>query len=237
MDNCKNCNSELIGEYCHKCGHPAKLKRIDINYIKNEIGHLLHLEKGFFHTIKELIIRPGQSVREFISVNRNRLVEPVIFLIITSLIYTLVVYYFHIDEDIDYKKIEGSVISTIVKWILANNGYTSLIMGFFMALLAKPFYRKYGYNIFEIFVLLCFVMGVEMLIVTFFGIIEGITNVHLQYEATLIGFIYSSWAIGHFFENKPINYLKAGAIYILAYIIFIVFIIFLGITVDLIIKH
>jgi len=237
MSNCKNCNNELIGDYCHKCGHPAQLKRIDANYIKNELGHLLHLEKGFFHTIKELIIRPGKSVREYLLENRNRLVEPIIFLIIASLIYTLIANYFHIEEEyFDYEEIEESALSTILKWVQANNGYANLILGFFIAFSAKPFFRKYGYNYFEILILLCFVMGVENLFISFFGIIEGITNVHLLYEASLIGFIYSSWAIGQFFENKPINYVKAGAINILAYILFIVFVIFLGITVDLILH-
>ena len=238
MDNCKNCNNELIGDYCYKCGYPAHLKRIDAGYITNELGHLFHLEKGFFYTIKELIIRPGKSVREFIQENRNRLVEPIIFLIITSLIYTLIVNFFHIEEEyVNYEPIEESTVSILLKWIQAHTGYSNLIMGFIIAFFAKIFFKKYGYNYFEILILLCFLMGIEMLIVSFFGIIEGFTNVHLQYEATLIGFIYSSWAIGHFFENKLINYLKAGAITVLGTVILIVSIVFIGVSIDLIIRN
>ena len=77
---------------------PAKVKRIDMHYISHEIFHLLHLEKGFFYTVKELITKPGQSIREFINENRDKHMKPVPFLILTSLIYTLIAHFLHADE-------------------------------------------------------------------------------------------------------------------------------------------
>ena len=43
---CLNCSIELNGLYCSSCGHPTKVKRINGSYLKHEIGHLLHLDKG-----------------------------------------------------------------------------------------------------------------------------------------------------------------------------------------------
>ena len=115
MNNCKNCNSELNGNYCSNCGNPAILKRIDLHYIKNETSALFYLEKGFFYTIKELIIRPGQNIRKFIAEDRNRLVKPITFLIVTSLIYTLIVNFFDIEEEYtDYVQIASSAVNTIL---------------------------------------------------------------------------------------------------------------------------
>ena len=37
----------------------SNLKRIDRRYISHEIEHVLHLDRGFFYTVKELIVRPG----------------------------------------------------------------------------------------------------------------------------------------------------------------------------------
>ena len=237
MSNCKNCNSEISGNYCSNCGRPAQLKRIDATYIKNGLGHLLHLEKGFFHTIKELIIRPGKSVREFLLENRNRLVEPVIFLIISSLLYTLIVNFFHIEgRYISFESTEDSTLSTIFNWLQSQYGYINLTIGIFMAFWTKIFFRKYGYNYFEILILLCFVMGIQMLISSLFGIIEVFAKIHLQQAATMIGLIYISWAIGQFFENKLKNYLKVFVAYILGAILFAILVIFIGVTIDLIIK-
>ena len=71
------------------------LKRIDGHYILHEIEHIFHFERGILYTVRELLIRSGKTVREFITDNRNRLVKPIIFIIITSLIYTLVVHFFN----------------------------------------------------------------------------------------------------------------------------------------------
>ena len=235
MDNCKKCNSEISRNYCSNCGQPAKIRRFDARYIKDEIGNLFNLEKGFFYTTKELIIRPGQNVRKFIAEDRNRLVKPITFLVVTSLIYTLIVNFFHIEEqNTNYGDVEGlEVAMPIFEWIQSHYGYANLIMGFLMALLAKVFFKKYGYNYFEILILLCFVSGIEMLIVSFFGIIEGVAKIQLQEAATIISVIYAIWAIGHFFENKWTNYLKAFVIYMLGVLLFIISILFLGVAIGL----
>jgi len=238
MSNCKNCNHELNGNYCSNCGHPAIVKRLDSHYIKNEIRDILHFEKGFFLTVKELLLRPGQNIRDYISGDRKKLVKPITFLIVTSLIYTVIVNFFHIEEDyINYEQIEESVISTILRWVQANNGYSNIIMGFIIAFLAKFFFRKYGYNYFELLVLLFFVSGIEMLIISFFSIIEGFADIHIQIEASIISALYACWVIGHFFQNKVSNYLKALLLSILGYIIFIVSVVLIGRSIDLIIIY
>jgi len=238
MSNCKNCNHELNGNYCSNCGQPATVKRLDSNYIKDEIRDILHFEKGFFYTVKELLIRPGRNIREYISGNRKKLVKPITFLIVTSLIYTLIVNFFHIEEKyLNYEPIEKSVMSTLFRWIQANNGYANIIMGFIIAYLAKFFFRKYGYNYFELLVLLFFVSGIEMFILSFFSIIEGFANINIQIEVSIIITLYSCWVIGHFFQNKAANYFKAFLIYILGYITFIISAIFIGLSIDLIIYY
>jgi hypothetical protein len=65
--NCKNCNTEINQNYCPQCGQPAKLHRIDGHYILHEIEHILHFERGILFTVRELLLRPGKSVKEFIS--------------------------------------------------------------------------------------------------------------------------------------------------------------------------
>ena len=223
MHYCKNCNSELSGNYCSNCGHPAKLKKIDSHYITTEIKNLFYFEKRFFYTIRELLIRPGKSVREFISESRYRLVKPITFLLLTSLIYTLINFYFKIGDYYANEMIgEDAKGIKIYKWLEENFGYVNLVMGFFVAFWTKVFFKKYGYNFFEILILFCFLMGIEMLIHSLLGIVEGITNIHLAYAAMVIGTAFSVWATVHFFENKAINYLKAFLASILGLLTFFI---------------
>jgi len=239
MNNCKNCNEPVNGKYCSDCGLPLQLKRVDAHYIVHEIEHVLHFEKGIFYTIKELLIAPGQSIQQFITENRNRLVKPIFFVIVTSLIYTLINHFFHIEKG--YVEVESSQINStanhINQWVQEHYGYANLIMGLFIAVWIKLFFRKFDYNFFEILILLCFIMGMGMLIFTIFAIIQGITHFNLMAVAGVIGIIYCTWAIGQFFGKKPIDYFKAFAAYILGMICFSVAIMAIGNGIDLFIKR
>ena len=64
---CKNCEHTFEGNFCSNCGEPINLKRIDGHYIYHEIEHILHFDKGIFYTIRELLIRPGENIRSFVS--------------------------------------------------------------------------------------------------------------------------------------------------------------------------
>jgi len=239
MTICKNCSSEVALNYCPKCGQQPNLKRIDGHYISHEIEHLLHFERGILYTVRELLLRPGATVRRFISDDRSRLVKPVIFLIITSLIYTLVSHFFHIEDG--YMKFEGekkSSTGAIFEWIQAHYGYANIIMGIFIAFWAMIFFKKYNYNFFEILIVLCFAMGMAMLIFAFCGIIYGIAHIDIMQIGGCIGIIYCAWAIGQFFDKRKFSsYAKALGAYILGMVMFSFLAIAAGMLIDAVIKH
>lgn len=175
MEICKNCNEHISGNYCSNCGSPIVLKRIDKKYIIQEVSSVLLFEKGILHTIKELAIRPGKSIKEFLTENRHRLIKPIIFIIITSLIYTLVNNIFNFEQGyINYEGQVQSNITTIFQWISSNYGYANIIMAVFIALWLKLFFRKSPYNFFEVLILLCFLIGMGMLIFSIFGVFESL---------------------------------------------------------------
>jgi hypothetical protein len=237
--NCKNCNTEINSNFCPNCGHPISLKRIDGKYIIHEIEHVLHFERGILFTVKELCLNPGQTIRKYITENRSRLVKPVIFIIVTSLIYTLINNIFHIeDEYVKYEGLGNSTIVKLLKWIQSNYGYASILTGIFIAVWLKVFFKKYGYNFFELLIMLCFVQGISMLIFAVFALVEGLLHFKLLTTAGIIGVIYLVWAIGNFFEAKKIgNYVNALISFLLGTITFYIFIFVIGITIDTLTKH
>ena len=232
--NCKSCNTEITSKFCHECGHPATLHRIDGHYILHEIQHVLHFEKGILFTIRELITNPGQNIRFYLSENRSRLVKPIIFIILTSLIYSLANHFFHFEDGyVNYLDNQPSTTTKIFKWIQGHYGWSNIIMGIFIAFWTKLFFKKYDFNFFEILILLCFVMGIGMLIYSVFGIAQGITQMKLMQFAGLFGFSYSAWAIGKFFEKKKvISYIKAISAYLLGMLTFSLVAILIGTIID-----
>ncbi|WP_373013261.1 DUF3667 domain-containing protein [Mucilaginibacter sp.] len=237
--NCKNCDNTVDNNFCGNCGQPVQIKRVDKHYLLHEMWHILHFEKGIFYTIKELLIRPGQNVREFITEDRSRLVKPIIFIIITSLIYTVINNLFHIEEGyVNFNGTKQSATTLIFNWVQNHYGYANIIMGVYIAFWAKLFYRKYDYNFFEILILLCFVMGMGMLIFSVFALFEGLTKLNLMKISGMIGLTYCTWAIGQFFnQKKVVNYLKALISYVLGMLTFFISATLLGLFIDVFIKH
>lgn len=240
--NCRNCNSEITSKYCPDCGQPTSLKRIDSHYIIHEIEHVLHFERGILYTIRELITNPGQNIKNYLSENRSRLVKPIIFIIITSLIYTVLNHFFHIEDGyVKYHEGEGKApgaVSAIVAWVQNHYRYANIMMGVAIALWLKLFFRKHQYNFYEILIMLCFVMGMGMLIFSVFVIVQGLTHLEVMPIASVAGLLYCVWAIGQFYDKrKAVSYIKAFFAYAIGMLTFWMIPVLIGTLIDLMGRH
>lgn len=237
MTNCKKCNAEVVKNFCSDCGHPVALKRINGHYLIHEIEHVLHFERGILYTIRELLLRPGNNIKRFFSEDRSRLVKPVIFIIITSLIYTIVSHFFHIQGMVSHDLAAQSTAGKLIEWTQSHMGYSNILIGGLIAAFLKLFFRKYTYNYFEILILLCFVMGFGMLIFALFAFLEGITHIDFKVTSAILALGYCIWAIGHFFDPRKImSYVKAFFAYFLGMISYYVLAVSIGVLVDSILK-
>lgn len=237
---CSRCEASLIGQFCSHCGKPKQLKRIDGPFILSEIGSVLNFEKGVFFTIKQLLIRPGKSISNYIHNDRNRLVKPINFIILCSVILIILQKTLNFEDgylnftDFDW---DNSVIDSIFFWISNNYGFTNIFMSFFIAFWLRLFFRQYKYNFFEILILLFFILGIQMLIFSFLGIIESVINYKVLNNLSSVVIIYFVWAVGRFFDRKKkVNYLLAFFTYFLGLISFLFFLLLFGKSIDIILN-
>lgn len=227
--SCRSCNQAITVNFCSNCGQPALLKRVDSHYVFHELWHVLHIEKGIGYTIKEMLVRPGRSVRTFLQEDRSRLVKPVIFLIVTSLIYTLISHFFHTERAMP--KMDHPTINAIFQWVQNHYGYANIMMGTVIALYVKLLFRKSGYNFYEVLILLCFIIGTGMLIGAILALLEGLTKIELSNVSTVITVLYCTWGIGQFFRSSFINYVKSFIAYILGTFTFSLLAIIFGVLI------
>ena len=233
---CPNSDCPMKGEYFFNGGQPTQLTKINGKYIIKEIGSVLSFKKGILFTIKELLIRPGQSVQIFITKDRRRLVKPVIFVIFCSFLYTILQKLLQFDDGYSNytPDAETSATKIIIDWIQRNAGYANILMAIFVAFWIKVLFRKYAYNFFEILVLLLFVFGMVMLISSLFGVMEALTGLRLFSIGGLVSSIYTLWAIGQFYDGRKIvNYLKGLLSYILGLLSAIITAVLLRMLIDL----
>lgn len=238
IELCDRCQRTFNGDFCSDCGRPKTLKRIDRNYIVSEIGSVLNFDKGILFTFKELLIRPGQNIRNFIHKDRSRLIKPIVFVIVCSLIYTFLQQTVEFEDGyVNYSFDSNDTITAIFDWLTNNYGYTNILMSIPIALWIKILYRKHNYNFFEILILLCFVIGMGMLIFSFFGVVQSLVAFEIIGKGFFLGVLYISWGIGQFFEgHKLLNSLKGFLSYMLGLISFTIIILVLGSAIEWILN-
>lgn len=72
MTSCLNCDQPLSTQYCAHCGQKASTHRYSVkHFVAHDLVHgIFHIDKGILFTVKELLTRPGHSVRAFIDGRR-----------------------------------------------------------------------------------------------------------------------------------------------------------------------
>ncbi|MFC0445627.1 DUF3667 domain-containing protein [Pseudidiomarina halophila] len=93
---CKNCDSELLGEFCHVCGQQNRhYIRSVFAVVGDLMGEISHWDSRFYRTLVGLFSRPGFLTQEFVRGRHASYVPPlrlyffislISFLVLTSLI-------------------------------------------------------------------------------------------------------------------------------------------------------
>jgi hypothetical protein len=85
---CANCDRAIDGtdqKFCPSCGQPTPMHRIDWHFLGHELEHsVLHMDRGIFYSLKNLILRPGHFIRDYIEGRRARHVKPLMLIMILA---------------------------------------------------------------------------------------------------------------------------------------------------------
>lgn len=219
---CNACQTKLIGNFCHTCGVKAHIERIDNHYLLHELIHLFHWEKGFFNTLRLIQLKPGKSIRLFIFSNRSYLMKPIFFIVITSLIYSLLgeIFSFNQQGTIIAPRANIKATNWLSAWIPSHWSYVNMFICFFVAMFMKWFFRSVGYNIYEYFIARLYLIGVGMLHYAFFAVAKQLTSWQIFDILPLLTSAYIVWGMVDFVDNHNfISYFKAAMAYILGGIV------------------
>lgn len=152
---CKNCSDEIVLNFCPNCGQ-KKAKRIDRNYIKDEIQYtVLHMNKGFLYSIKKILRGPGKTAREFVEGNRVNHYKPILLVFVVAGISAFLTNTLIHPEVVMAKYTATHKIKTALDMNAYNSfiyKYQAIIMLFsvpFMAFFAWLAFKKWGYNYYE----------------------------------------------------------------------------------------
>lgn len=81
---CLHCDYTIDENFCRNCGQ-KRFKRIDKKYVIDEIQYvLIHTNKGFLYSIKNLIKSPGGTAKRFIEGDRVNHYKPILLAFLLS---------------------------------------------------------------------------------------------------------------------------------------------------------
>jgi len=223
---CKNCGNQVSGNFCSYCGQSTSTHKLNIHFILHDLQHaLFHFEKGILFTAKELLTRPGNTIREFIEGKRVKHIQPLSFVILLATFYGLLYHYFIFSQfktpligpTDDITGASGKIIT----WITDHFAFDCLILIITITLVSYVIFKKKQYNLAEHLVLNTFLIGLFLVVslslfpfAFFFG-----NAVTLQYsliqQAILL--VLMCWCYAQFF-----NYTSKVKIIGLAFISFLI---------------
>jgi len=224
---CKNCDNNFEGNFCNHCGQAADTHKVTMHFIWHDLQHgLFHFDNGIFYTIKQLLTRPGNTIREFIDGKRVRHFKPLSLVVVFATLYGLF-YHFFFDKIYDIKAINANenvlgVYEKVVKWSTDHFAYSSLISILIITVVSYFVFKKQGRNFAEHLVLNTFFTGLTLIVSFIFLSVIYISDSEaiLKWYAfiyLLINFALICWCYIQFF-NKLAK-IKSFGLTIRAYII------------------
>ena len=201
---CKNCGTILNGNYCNHCGQAANIHRLNLKHLLHNFFHAVtHMDAGYLHTIKDLTIRPGHSIREYLQGKRSSHGDPLVMLLILGGLCSILYKDYHI-------KTLGSVdIDTLTDGtqMLSTKFFALVFLGYALILSFMDFviFRYKGYNYFELVVMNIFtcieilVLFILMVPVSIFCNSHGLST-YLKITFALLNFSYLVYVRYQFFE-------------------------------------
>lgn len=217
--NCKNCDNTFEGNFCNNCGQTAHTHAINMHYLWHDIQHgIFHVDSGIFYTIKELFLRPGITVRNFIEGKRVAYFKPIAMIFLLATIYGLLYHYFHIEmpspEGQNNEK-SKELMTAVNDWVGSHYALSTLISIPFYTLGSYLAFKKSGYNFIEHGILNLYLGSIKIVVnLALFPLLYIYNNTNEMGTVVSISFlldifitacVYYSFFKGFRFANRVIR--------------------------------
>jgi len=162
---CKNCGHQYEGYYCNICRQSADTYRITWKEIIDLFLHVLFdFDRGFFHTAREMFLRPGKTIYDYLQGKRVTHFNPLMFLILLGGIASALYHLFNVNlivENVNFVSMDRTIPILAHKYFIV----IAAIMLFYLTLTDFILYRHKKYLLPEFFVSNAFQIGEILIIV------------------------------------------------------------------------
>lgn len=223
-------------EYPLKAVSEKKIERITFLKLAKDVGEVVNLERGILYLIRELILRPGETIRSYLYENRMSLFHPVRFLFVTTAFSFFIFWLFDgaqsISEIIDLSQPQNPDTETILDAELTARLFTEIFNDYFnlmiwlfvpvISLFSYLLFRKAGYNYAENLVLNTFITGVSNIFTTLGYLMEyGFGIMYFSVITSLFYVGYNVVVYHRFFRYPSASVVRSLVAIFLGYLLYI----------------
>lgn len=207
---CKNCQNDLIDEYCNKCGQRASVHKITFKEtLEDFLNAVFSVDAPLWSTLKLLFVNPGKLFREYLGGRRKSYYKPVAFFILTTILYLLIRSLISYDPmENELIKQEGIVDATLFleagKFMVANINNIMFLLVFALGLFFKLFFLKRN-SLAEFMAISFYLVGIYTIFGTLIMFYLKYVNPEYKMLPILVFSIYILFAFISFFKTKNIG--------------------------------
>jgi hypothetical protein len=222
MTICKNCGNSFEGNYCNQCGQSAKTKRINHEFLWEDIEHgLFHYDKGIGYSLKKLFEKPGIVIYDYIEGKRVNHFRPISMVIIMATIYALI---YHL-LDLNHRSALDESSGAILERVFEHYYWFVVATLPIYALTTYILFKKTKYNFYEIIIFEAFKtsqrLGVHILFLPVLYFVKDRSGFNILTNLLfLIDFILIFWTNRQFFSKMKVGEVLIKSI--LSYLMYLV---------------
>jgi hypothetical protein len=222
MTICKNCGNSFEGNYCNQCGQSAKTKRINHEFLWEDIEHgLFHYDKGIGYSLKKLFEKPGIVIFDYIEGKRVNHFRPISMVIIMATIYALI---YHL-LDLNHRSALDESSGAILERVFEHYYWFVVATLPIYALTTYILFKKTKYNFYEIIIFEAFKtsqrLGVHILFLPVLYFVKDRSGFNILTNLLfVIDFILIFWTNRQFFSKMRVGEVLIKSI--LSYLMYLV---------------
>lgn len=225
---CKNCTTEILGNFCTHCGQSVKVSKITVkDTLQDFLSSIFSVNAPLLVTLKLLFVNPGKLYREFLNGKRKTYYKPVPFFILTTIILVLVRTLTSYDpfKEIDNNTIDNPNFERLIatgKFMSKNINNFLLLFVISLSVSFKLFFRK-SYTLAEYLAISFYIVGVYTLFAALSLFLTNFVSGNVQYIPFLIMVVYILYALNSLFPQKKIQVtIKTLFLYPIAVFIYVI---------------
>ena len=207
------CETVHQGNFCSNCGQKTKTVRLDWTYIKDELKYtFLHVNKGFFFTIKELFTRPGDTINDFIQGKRVNHYKPILLHFVLAGISGFLSLQLDMSEIMNSYNSQGlneaamKKYNEMMHWMFGHYALFEILALPIVSLASWISFKKWGYNYIENIIINCFAAGQRLVFSIFclliYLVLPATLLTKVSMFASLPTFGLTLWTYSRIYKNQ-----------------------------------